>query len=155
MFHKTVLDEVIVNKLHRKKVVGRWSADHLPTTYQPSVPTTYRPPTDHLPTDHLPTDHLLTDHLPTIYWPPTDHLPTTFLRCSLLTITSYMCLNYTNHFFWGATCSCGWSVSAQPISIRKAQSRKMPTNLCTPCEFLIKDVCSVWHSYNLVILTIE
>ena len=26
---------VIVNKLHRKKVVGRWSADHLPTTYRP------------------------------------------------------------------------------------------------------------------------
>ena len=27
------LFSVIVNKLHRKKVVGRWSADHLPTTY--------------------------------------------------------------------------------------------------------------------------
>ena len=36
---------VIVNKLHRKKVVGRWSADHLPTTY--------RPPTNHLLTTTL------------------------------------------------------------------------------------------------------
>ena len=38
---------VIVNKLHRKNVVGRWSADHLPTTYRPPtnhLPTTYRPP---------------------------------------------------------------------------------------------------------------
>ena len=29
----------ILNKLHRKKVVGRWSANHLPTTYRP--PTDY------------------------------------------------------------------------------------------------------------------
>ena len=37
---------VIVNKLHRKKVVGRWLADHLPTTKDPFVPwwiSVYRP----------------------------------------------------------------------------------------------------------------
>ena len=56
---------VIVNKLHRKKVVGRWLANHLPTTH--------RPTTDHLPTTYRP----LTDHLPTTYWPTTDHLLTT------------------------------------------------------------------------------
>ena len=47
--------QVIVNKLHRKKVVGRWSA-HLPTTYRPPtdhLPTTYRPPTDHFFTVQL------------------------------------------------------------------------------------------------------
>ena len=79
---------VIVNKLHRKKVVSRWSADHVPTTYQPHtdhLPTTYQPLTNHLPTTYRPsTDHLPTtyqpptDHLPTTYRPPTDHLPTTY-----------------------------------------------------------------------------
>ena len=34
----------------------------------------------------------------------------------------------------------------QPISIKK----KMPTNLCTPHEFLKKFVCHVWQSYVLV-----
>ena len=88
---------VIVNKLHRKKVVGRWLANHLPTTHRPStdqLPTTYQPPTDHLPTTYWPTtDHLLTtcrlptDHLSTTYRITTNHLPTTFLQCSLFTIT--------------------------------------------------------------------
>ena len=90
-----------MNKLHRKKVVGRWSADHLLTTYQPS---THHPPTTNYPfmpwwiscktvdftvkqtlalstlkTNHLPTTYQpLTDHLPTIYQPLTDHLPTTY-----------------------------------------------------------------------------
>ena len=90
-----------MNKLHRKKVVSRWSADHLLTTYQPSthhLPTTNDPfvpwwiscktvdftvkqtsalstlKTNHLPTTYQP----LTDHLPTIYRPLTDHLPTTY-----------------------------------------------------------------------------
>ena len=67
---------VIVNKLHCKKEVGRWSADHLPTTYQP--------PTDHLPTTYGPS----TDHLRTTYRPPTDHLRNTYMyrppvRCDL------------------------------------------------------------------------
>ena len=43
---------VIVNKLHRKKVVGQPPTDHLPTTY--------RPHTDHLFTVHLFT--LTNDH---------------------------------------------------------------------------------------------
>ena len=54
-----------MNKLHRKKVVGRWSArpptDHLPTTYRPPtdhLPTTYRPPTDHVFTVQLVHDYL-------------------------------------------------------------------------------------------------
>ena len=79
--------KVIVNKLHCKKVVGRWSVSGHPTTYRPPtvhLPTTYQPPTDHLPTtyrpptDHLTTDHLTTDHLPTTYRPHTDHLLTTY-----------------------------------------------------------------------------
>ena len=48
-------------------------------------------------------------------------------------------------------CSMNWSLPAQPISIRKVQSRKKPINLCAPREFL-KKVCHVWWSYNLVIL---
>ena len=51
---------VIVNKLHHKKVVGRWSVSGQPTTYRPPtdhLPSTYRPPTDHLPTTYQPTDH--------------------------------------------------------------------------------------------------
>ena len=66
-----------MNKLHRKKVASRWSADHLPTTYQPltdHLPITYRPLTDHLPTTYRPP----TDHLLTTYWPLTDHLLTTY-----------------------------------------------------------------------------
>ena len=54
-----------MNKLHRKKVVGRGSADHLPTTYQPPtdhLPTTYRPLTDHLPTTYC-TNHIFTVQL--------------------------------------------------------------------------------------------
>ena len=35
------------------------------------------------------------------------------------------------------------SLPAQPISIRKAQSRKKPTNLCAPREFLKKTVYHV------------
>ena len=88
---------VIVNKLHRKKVVSRWSADHVPTTYQPHtdhLPTTYQPLTNHLPTTYRPS----TDHLPTTYQPPTDHLPTTFLRCSLFTITQTKYV--PSHFLW-------------------------------------------------------
>ena len=46
---------VIVNKLHRKKVVSRWSVGGRPTTYWPP---TNQPPTDHLPTTYRP----LTDH---------------------------------------------------------------------------------------------
>ena len=68
---------VIVNKLHRKKVVGRWSADHLLTDH---LPTIYRPLTDHLLTTYRP----LTDHLPTTYRPLTHHLPTTFFTVQLV-----------------------------------------------------------------------
>ena len=50
---------VILNKLHHKKAVGRWSVGVRPTIYQP-------------PTNHLLTTYS-TDYLPTIYWPPTDH----------------------------------------------------------------------------------
>ena len=34
----TVTRSIIVNKLHCKKVVGRWSANHLPTTKDPFMP---------------------------------------------------------------------------------------------------------------------
>ena len=101
----------ILNKLHRKKLVGRLSVAgwpttywpptdhllttyHLPATYQPStnhLPTTYPPPTHNLPTTYQPPTH----NLPTTYPPPTHHLPityqyhlpTTFLWCSLFNIT--------------------------------------------------------------------
>ena len=83
-----------MNKLHHKKVVSRWSADLVPTTYRPltdHLPTTYRPSTDHLPTtyppltDHLPTTYRpSTDHVPTTYPPLTDHLPTTFFTLQLV-----------------------------------------------------------------------
>ena len=43
-----------MNKRHRKKVVSRWSINHLLTT---GLPTTYRPPSN---------------HLATTYWPPTN-----------------------------------------------------------------------------------
>ena len=84
---------VIVNKLHRKKVVSRPPTNHLPTTHRPPtdhLPTTYPPLTDHLCTNHLlttyeplihhlPTTHRPhTDHLPTTYWPLTNHLPTIY-----------------------------------------------------------------------------
>ena len=92
----------ILNKLHRKKLVGRLSVAgwpttywpptdhllttyHLPATYQPStnhLPTTYPQPTHHLPTTYPPpTNHLPippTNHLPTTYPPPTHHLPITY-----------------------------------------------------------------------------
>ena len=51
--------QVIVNKLQHNKVVGRWSVDHLQTTYQL--------PTDHLPSNHLPTTYRLL-YLPTIFF---------------------------------------------------------------------------------------
>ena len=73
---------LMVNKLHHKKVVSRWSADHLLTMH---LLTTYRPSTDHLLTTYRPlTDHLLTayqpptNHLLTAYQPPTNHLLTTY-----------------------------------------------------------------------------
>jgi hypothetical protein len=49
MKEPTVISKIIlakVNNLHRKKAVGKWSADSLPTTYRlltDSLPTTYRP----------------------------------------------------------------------------------------------------------------
>ena len=61
--------KIILNKLHHKKMVGRWLADHLQCT-------------NHLPTNHQPTTYWLptcTDHQPTTYRPPTDRLPTTYL----------------------------------------------------------------------------
>ena len=59
---------VIVNNLHRKKVVGKWSVSGRQVVGKWSVggrqvvgrwsvggrPTTYRPPTDHLPTTYRP-----------------------------------------------------------------------------------------------------
>ena len=62
------VEGVILNKLHRKKVVGRWSVSGWPTNYRPPTVyllTTYRPPT------HRP----LTDHILTTYRPLTDHIP--------------------------------------------------------------------------------
>ena len=118
-----------MNKLHHKKVDGRWSANHLPTISRPPadhLPTTNRPLTNHLLTKHLPTtyrpsiDHLptsyrpLTDHLPTTYRPPTNHLPTTyrpptnhlpttyrplFLQCSFFTITCHMYICFKNYVY--------------------------------------------------------
>ena len=57
---------VIVNKLHCKKAVGRWLADHLLTTYWP--------PTDHLLTIYRPnTDHFFTVQLVHNYRSGVDH----------------------------------------------------------------------------------
>ena len=53
---------IILNKLHSKKVVGKWLADHLLTDH---LPTTYQPHTNHLPATYQP--H--TNHLPTTYRP--------------------------------------------------------------------------------------
>ena len=88
-FRQDILQSVILNKLHCKKVVGRWLVS--------GRPTTYHPPTDHLLTDHLPTTYQpLTDHIPTTYRPCTDHLLTTFLRCSLFNITPPIHNNFVN-----------------------------------------------------------
>ena len=107
-----------MNKLHGKKVVGKWSADHLSINYQPPIPTnhlptTYRPFTDHLLTTYQPlTNHLLTtyrpltNHLPTTYWPHTNHLPTTYqpltnhLPTTYQPLTDHLLTTYgplTNH----------------------------------------------------------
>ena len=61
-FRQDILQSVILNKLHCKKVVGRWLVSGRPTTYSP---TTYRPHTNHLPTTYRPR----TDHVPTTYRP--------------------------------------------------------------------------------------
>ena len=81
---------VIVNKLHRKKVVGRWSADHLLTTCQP-------------PADHLPS----TNHLPTTYWPPTDHFFTVQLVHDYQ-IWFMISFHFVSYCFPGAKSSSSW-----------------------------------------------
>ena len=43
-------------------------------------------------------------------------------------------------FLLSTSLSCSRSLSAQPISVQRAQSRKPPTNLCATCEFLKKFV---------------
>ena len=98
---------VILNKLHRKKVVGKWSADHLLTTY--------RPLTDYLTTDHLPTtywphtDHIPTDHIPTTYQPLTDHIPTTYRIL-------------TNHFFMVQLVQYYWGIGQSDLADRMEDS---------------------------------
>ena len=111
-----------MNKLHRKKVVGRWSADHLLTTYQPS---THHPPTTNYPfmpwwiscktvdfmvKQTLALSTLKMNHLPTTYWPPTNHLPTTYRPSTDHLPTTYR--PSTDHLpttyrlpFYGAACS--------------------------------------------------
>ena len=44
-----------------------------------------------------------------------------------------------------------WSEFARPAN---QHQEKKPTNLCATRKFL-QDVCHIWESYNLVILTIE
>ena len=92
---------VIVNKLHRKKVVGRWSVGGRPTTYRPPtdhLPTTYRPPTDHLPTTYRPP----TDHLQTTYRPPTNHFFTVQLVHDYQNILSIVVLAFNK---WRIHCT--------------------------------------------------
>ena len=56
---------IILNKLHSKKVVGKWLADHLLTDH---LPTTYQPHTNHLPATYQPlTDHFFTVQLVQYY----------------------------------------------------------------------------------------
>ena len=107
-----------MNKLHCKRVVGRWPADHLPTTYWL---TTYWQPTNHLPTTYQPP----TDHLLTTYRPPTDHLPITYWPLTTHPLTTYRPL------FYGAACS-----QLPVCCLRSTSNGMLPIYTVYPCDWL-------------------
>ena len=161
---RLIRETVILNKLHHKKVVGRWSVsgrpttyqpltDHIPTTYQPlTVPTTYWPLIDHLPTtywphtDHLPTtyctDHLLTtyrpptNHLLTTYQPLTDHLPTTYRPLTKHLLTTYQHLLTTYRPPTNHLPTTYWPLTDHLPTTYRPLTNHLPTTYPPPADHL-------------------